>query len=158
MFRFALLAMALLFAGAVPSSAEQNFQFGGLSLRTTVQDAVKRYPRSEVLGQHIYVADSESHDDIHAISLPATTLNRRLVVFFERAAAGGNSYPSCDKVLRALRAYGTPATVQEFDEERSRNRRFTWRQETEEMSLLCFRRPTSPTFLAAELTITGRTQ
>lgn len=137
-------------------SADEHFQFGGLSLGTTIQEARTRYPRSEFLGRHIYVSDAESHDDVHAIDLADTTLNRRLTLFFERTTAKGNSYPSCDKVLATLRArYGPPATVQEFDEERSRNRRSIWRKGTEEMSLLCFRQQ-GRGFSTAELTISNR--
>lgn len=154
-----ILVSLLLVVGTVSpiaQSAEENFQFAGLSLGTTIQEARTRYPRSEFSGRHVYVSDAESHDDVHAIDLPDTTPNRRLRLFFERTTAKGNSYPACDKVLATLRArYGAPATVQEFDEERSRNRRLIWRKVTEEMSLLCFRQQ-GQAFSAAELTIGNR--
>ena len=44
--------------------------------------------------------------------------------------------------------------MQEFDEERSRNRRLIWRRGEEELSLLCFRMGRQA-LLAAELTITS---
>jgi hypothetical protein len=150
----------LVILGGLPSSvttAQEGFQFAGLSLRTTIQEAQRRYPRSQVSGRHVYVSDAESHDHIHAIDLPDMTSNPRLTVFFEQTTAKGNAYPSCDALATPLRVrFGAPANIQEFDEERSRNRRLRWRNAREEMSLLCFRQGRQP-FSAAELTITVRT-
>ena len=145
-------------SAALPKTlfADGEFQFAGLSLRTTIEEARKRYPRSMILGQHVYVSDAESRDGVHAIDVPDASPNRSLRLNFERATARGNAYPACDTVLQTLRTqYGAPATVQEFDEERLRNRRLTWRRGAEEMSLLCFRRATQP-YSAAELTIAYR--
>jgi hypothetical protein len=59
--------------------------------------------------------------------------------------AGGGSHQ---------KQYGEPAGVQEFNEERSRNRRLIWRRSEEELSLLCVRMGRQP-FFAADLTITS---
>ena len=157
----ARMIISLLVVVAVSASsatrAQEGFQFAGLSLHTTIQEAQRRYPRSQVSGRHVYVSDADSHDHIHGIDLPDMTSSSRLTVFFEQTTAKGNAYPLCEAVATPLRArFGAPANVQEFDEERSRNRRLRWRNAREEMSLLCFRQGRQP-FSAAELTITART-
>jgi hypothetical protein len=130
-----------------------GFSFAGLSLHTTLEEVRKRYPRSLISGHHVYVAETDSHDHIGAIDLPDDGQNRNLRVFFERKTARGNAYPPCQAVLGTLvKQYGDPLTVQEFDEERARNRRFVWRRGDEALSLLCFRLG-RPTFSASELTI-----
>jgi hypothetical protein len=52
-------------------------------------------------------------------------------------------------------AYGKPSAVQEFDEERARNRRFLWRRGDEAPTFICFRFGRQP-FSAAELTTAVR--
>jgi hypothetical protein len=148
-----VMLIQVLPTGAVPGD---GFAFAGLSLHTTLQEAEKRYPHSLISGHHVYIADADSHDQIRAIDLPDEGPNRRLRVFFERKTPRGNAYPRCDGVRRVLQEqYGESSTVQEFDEERARNRRFVWRRGDEVLSLRCFRFGRQP-FSAAELTIAIR--
>jgi hypothetical protein len=151
--RHAIALVVFLPSGAFPGD---GFVFAGLSLRTTLQEVQKRYPHSLISGHHVYVADTDSHDQIRAIDLPDEGPNRRLGVFFERKTPRGNAYPACDQILSVLqRQYGKPSAVQEFDEERARNRRFLWRGGDEALTLLCFRFGRQP-FSAAQLTIAVR--
>ena len=136
--------------------ADDGFVFAGLSLNTTVEDARKRYPHSLVSGHHVYVAEIDSHDDVRAVDIPADGPNRRLRVYLERRTTRGARYPRCDAVLEILRKqFGAPSRVQEFDEERARDRRLTWWRGNEAMSLLCFRIGQEP-FFASDLTIAFR--
>ena len=150
--------LAVVGALTTSTSSAEGFVYAGLSLRTTVEDARKEFPRSSFVGRHVYVADEDSHDDIHGIDLPSDGVNRRLRVFFERRGSRRNEYPRCEHIVARISAqYGEPARVQEFDEERSRNRRVSWFQGDEVLSVLCFRvGPQARS--AAELTITARRQ
>jgi hypothetical protein len=150
---FVVMLVQALPTGALPGD---GFVFAGLSLRTTLQEAQKRYPHSLISGHHVYIADADSHDQIRAIDLPDERPNRRLRVFFERKTPRGNAYPRCDAVLGVVQTqYGEPSTAQEFDEERARNRRFVWWRGDEALSLHCFRSGRQR-FSAAELTIAVR--
>ena len=136
--------------------AADGYVFAGLSLRSTVEEARQRYSHSEIVGSQVYIADADSHDNIYAIDLPRDGVNRQLRLFFERAAVPRDTYPPCEQLLTRLRKeYGPAANVQEFDEERARNRRYIWSRGEEEMSLLCFRFGAQP-FLASELAISAR--
>jgi len=89
---------------------------------------------------------------VYGLDLPDPAAPR-LRLFFERRTAGGPAYPSCDSVLGPITAQqGKPADVQEFDEERTRNRRFVWWHPGQRMVLLCFRGDQTR-LRAAELTI-----
>jgi hypothetical protein len=135
-----------------PLLAAESFAFARLSLQTTLEAAQKRYPHSSITGGHVYVSEADSHDHIYGIDLPGTG-NPRLRIFFERRGRQRHDYPRCEQIAAAIRQqYGEPAVVQEFDEERSRNRRLIWRRGDEDLSLLCFRMGRQPLY-AAELTI-----
>jgi hypothetical protein len=153
--RLALLAGVLLWN--VLSSAivlAEGFVYSGLSLHTTIEDARKRYPRSSIVGRYVYVSDDDSHDHIHGIELADDGPNRRLKVSFERSRSRRPEYPRCEEVLATIKKqHGEPSTVQEFDEERARTRRFTWRRGDEALSVVCFRFGRRA-FSAADLTIT----
>jgi hypothetical protein len=139
----------------IPTAAVAGdvFTFGGLGLSTTVADVRRQYPRSTINDGHIRVAESDARNDIRAIDLPGTGVNRRLRIMFEREGRRGAEYPACDQVLAPIRlAYGAPSTTQEFDEERARNRRYIWSRGGETLSLLCFRL-NGTEFLASDLTI-----
>ena len=136
--------------------AADGFVFGGLSLQTTLEDAKKRYPRSTIVGRHVYVSDADAHDHVYGIDLPDGGTVRRLKVFFERSGSQGAEYPPCERLVKTIRTqYGEPSRVQEFDEERARNRRVSWVRGREELSLVCFRIGRQP-FSASDLTITTR--
>jgi len=104
----------------------------------------------------VYIADADSHDHIYGIDLPAgSEATRRIRIFFERRGRQRNEYPRCEQVVAVItKQYGKPATVQDFSEEQSWNRRLIWRRGDEDLSLLCFRAGRQPLF-AAELTITS---
>jgi len=153
-FRRHLLAGIALLLGAIRVWPAENFAFAGLSPRTTVQEAQKRYSRSLFTGRHVYVSEADSHDHIYGIDLPGSG-EPRVRIFFEYRRRDHNEYPRCEQVATAIRRqYGKPANIQEYDEERSRNRRLIWRSGNEELSLLCFQMGRQPLF-AAELTITS---
>jgi hypothetical protein len=109
-----------------------------------------------MLGQHIYVAERDSHNHIYGISVAAGEgSSRQLRLYFERHVRDRNVYPACEEVAATIRKrYGAPTTVQDFAEESSRNRRLIWSHDGEELSLLCFRTG-QQRLMAAELTITG---
>ena len=135
---------------------QERFVFAGLSRRTTVEELRTRYPKSLIVGRQVYVAESDSHDHIYTIRIPEATSAGRLTVGFEKPGPRAQAYPRCDTVLGAVeRQYGKPATLQEFDEERARNRRYIWLRGDETLSLLCFRIGQRP-FSASELTIALR--
>lgn len=124
----------------VDGASAQEFEFAGLSLKTTRGETVKRYPTSEITERHVYVSPLDSHDEISTIELPdVRTGTGRLRVFFERRTAGAPGYPSCEKILALLRPrYGEPGTVQRSSEEQSVVRRMLWRQGAEVLTLVCF--------------------
>ena len=152
-----LNAVALLF-GVLPFSLSlwpaESLSFAGLSPRTTVEAAKKRYPRSSFRDRHVYISEEDSHDHIYGLDL-ADSGNARVRIWFERHRREHHQYPRCEQVVAVItKQYGQPAVVQEFDEERCRNRRLIWRHSEEELSLLCFRMGRQP-FFAADLTITS---
>ncbi len=152
-FRIALAGVIGLSSGL---SAAQ-FSFAGLSRQTTDEEARKRYPHSSAFGQHIKVAEVDSHNHIYGVDVPSGAgSSRQLRLYFERNVRGRNVYPACDDIAVIIRKeYGEPVNIQNFTEERSMNRRFIWSNAGEELSLLCFRK--GPQRLtAAELTITSR--
>jgi hypothetical protein len=135
----------------------EGFQFAGLDLRTPPALLKKRYPRSSVVGNYIYVSAADSHDHIYGIQMPHGDQGRRLRLFFERPerarAQHTGRYPSCRKVLSRIAArYGGPAETVDSVEEKSLNRRFTWKKDRESLALHCFRVNTK-SFLAEALTI-----
>ena len=134
----------------------ESFAFAGLSPRTTIEAVRLRYRHSLIAGRHVYVAEADSHDHIYGIGLAQDgESSRRITIFFERRGRQRNEYPPCEQVAAAVRKhYGEPTVVQEFSEERSKNRRLTWRRGAEDLSLLCFRMGRQPLF-ASELTITA---
>ena len=108
--------------------ASGEFCFRGLSRRTTLEAAHKRYPRSIITGRHVYISEAGSHDHIYGIDLPGSG-NPSVRIYFEHGGSQRNEYPRCEQVLALIRKrYGEPIVVQEFDEERSRNRRLIWRR------------------------------
>ncbi len=147
----------VLVASLIPGLSAQQFSFAGLSRQTTVEEARKRYPRSSIFGQHINVAEADSHNHIYGIDVGlADAASRQLRLYFERKLRGRNVYPGCNDVAAIIRKqYGEPANIQNFIEERSRNTRLIWSSAGEELSLLCFRIG-QQRLMAAELIITGR--
>ena len=125
---------------SVDGASAQEFEFAGLSLKTTRGEAARRYPTSELTERHVYVSPRDIHDDISTIELPDTrTGTGRLRVFFERRTRATTVYPSCEKILAHLRPrYGEPGTVQRSSEEQSIVRRMLWRRGAEVLTLLCF--------------------
>jgi hypothetical protein len=143
--------IALLLLGAQVAGAV--FSFSGLDLNTTIAEARTRYPRSSFRDTHVSIADADLRDEVRAIDLPGTGPNRRLKLYFERTTPQGNSYPSCDAIVSIVRKqYGEPSNVQEFDEERARNRRYVWSRSRETLSIQCFRTGRQP-YSASDLTI-----
>jgi hypothetical protein len=152
--RSRLFAAVALMVGTIRLTPAESLHFAGLSPRTTMQEAQKRYPRSSFTGRHVYVSEADSHDHIYGIDLPGTG-EPRVRVLFERWRRGHNDYPRCEQVAAVIKKqYGEPAVLQEFDEERSRNRRLIWRSGEDELSLLCFHMGRRP-FFAMQLTITS---
>jgi hypothetical protein len=150
-FMLPVTALAMLLCSA------EGFAFAGLSPRTTMEAARKRYPRSSITGRHVYVSEVDSHDHIYGIDLPRSG-DPRVRISFERRGRQRHDYPRCQQVIALItKQYGEPAVVQKFDEERSRNRRLIWRRGEDNLSLLCFRMGDQP-FFAAELTITSGRQ
>jgi hypothetical protein len=143
-------------AAASGGAAQEKFAFRGLSRDTTLEDLRTRYPESSISGRHLHVSEKDSHDHIYGISIPESDPAAPLILLFEKRGPRAATYPRCETVLGSLeKQYGEPARVQEFDEERARNRRFIWWRGGEALSLLCFRLG-RPHFSAAELTISLR--
>jgi len=120
------------------------FSFTGLSLVTTVEELKHRYPNSSMVGNHLYVAEADSHDHIYGIEIPGPNPGGRLRLSFERSRKLSHDaqpqYPTCEKILSILETrYGAPSRVKEFAEERSWNRRLSWEKDRELLSLHCFR-------------------
>jgi hypothetical protein len=152
---YSVLAFVLgLMALAMRIWPAESFTFAGLSRRTDVEAAQKRYPRSTITGRHVHVSEADSHDHIYGIDLPGSG-DPSIRIYFERRERQRNEYPRCELVSALIsKQYGEPGVAQEFEEERSRNRRLIWRRGAEELSLLCFRMGRQA-LLAAELTITS---
>jgi hypothetical protein len=149
----AVVALLLL---CVETAFAQQFEFAGLSLKTTRADAAKRYPTSDITERHVYVSAGDAHDDISAIELPDGRAGTgRLKVFFERRTAQEPGYPSCEAILAILRPrYGEPGTVQRSSEEQDIVRRMLWRRGAEELTLICFSRDARA--LSAEALVIAR--
>jgi hypothetical protein len=155
----ALILNLSLFAG---STLADGFGFGGLNFKTTAEELKKRYPRSFMVGNYMYLSEAESHDHIYGIEIPGGNPGGRMRLAFERSQSPGSPhnarYPSCQKVLSMIQPrYGSPGKVEEFAEESSWNRRYSWIQEGELLALHCFR-VNGKTFLAEALTITKSAQ
>ena len=103
------VAIALV-ASLCPGVLAQQFSFAGLGRQTTVEEIRKRYPHSAVFGQHIDVAEVDSHDHIHGMDVAsADGPSRQLRLYFERRVRGRNVYPACDAVGAVIRKqYGEP--------------------------------------------------
>jgi hypothetical protein len=152
-----VLLLSALHVMWIPPAIAETFSFGDLHLRTTAEDLRHRYPASKLVGNYMYIAPSDSHDHIYGIQLPAKDGAGRLKLFFERPdvphIGRERQYPRCDRLMSALRAkYGPPDTVEEYSEERARNRRLSWRRSQEVLALHCFRLHRVE-FLAEALTI-----
>jgi hypothetical protein len=149
-------ALALL-ASSVFSAQTGSFTFAGLSLKTTMAELTKRYPRSMALDTLVYLSDEDSHDDISSIGLSNNDAVRILTITFERQKrAGTPAYPTCEKLLSLLKKrYGNAANVVDAQEERAGNRRFEWTTSTESLTLSCFQMPRQPLY-AERLSIAGR--
>ena len=146
-------AAIVVLATVLHAAPDQLFSFAGLTLASTPADARRLFPRSAIQDHRVTVATADIRDYARVIELPVSGAGARLHVFFER---GGQrpQYPSCDQVLTVLqKQYGRPATVQEFDEERARNRRYLWIRVDEELSLLCFNLGSGRRFSASEVTL-----
>jgi hypothetical protein len=132
--------------------------FGGLNLKTTAEELKKRYPKSPMVGNYMYLSDAESHDHIYGIEIPDGNSGGRLRLIFERrqilGARRNPRYPSCQQVLLLIQGkYGVPGKVEEFAEESSFNRRFSWTKKRELLALHCFS-SNKKNFQAEALTIT----
>lgn len=137
-------------------SAADPLAFAGLNLQTTIEVVQKRYPHSHLVGHHVYVDDADSHDHIYGIDVPRRSdPSPQLRIFFERTGRTRHDYPLCELVARKLRnQYGAPVTVQDTQEEQSRNRRLIWRRGEEELALVCFQIRRQP-LVASELILTA---
>jgi hypothetical protein len=154
-------ATLALLASSLLAAQTETFTFAGLSLKTTMAELKKRYPRSTALDTLVYLSDEESHDHISTIGLSSSSGARTLTITFEPATFERRrrgrvaTYPSCEKSLSRLKGrYGNPADVVDAQEERARNRRFEWKTSTESLTLNCFRMPRQPLY-AERLTITA---
>ena len=153
----ALLAIvALSFSGVLqtlPRSQSTEFVFGGLGLRTTIEEAKHRYPRSSIVGQYVYVAEADSHDHIYGIALPGADRPKGLSIFFEKSRNQAARYSHCEQIVGMVeKQYGPPSRTEDFTEEQSRNRRLSWERSGEVLSVLCFRQGQASLF-AERLTI-----
>lgn len=151
---FALLVLNLSFLSS--STLTDGFGFAGLSLKTTVGELKKRYPKSPMVANYMYLSEIESHDHIYGIEIPANP-GGRLGLVFERPQSLGSPhngrYPACQQIVSVIQSrYGLPTRVEEFAEEKSLNRRFSWTRQGEILSLHCFR-VNSTNFQAEALTI-----
>jgi hypothetical protein len=158
------LLLSLLFLGpaslSVPAALAAEFEFAGLTRRTTIEQLRQRYPKSSLVGSYMYVAATDSHDHIYGVEVPRPDGTGRLRLSFERPAdvppARTARYPRCDALASALKArYGSPANVEEFSEERARNRRLSWHGPSEILALHCFR-VDGKAFLAEALSVERR--
>src|SRR5918995_1270861 len=113
----ALVATVLFQLSALTSLvfSADGFVFAGLSLHTTLEHAQERYPRSSIVGRHVYVSDEDAHDHVYGIDLPDGGAVRRLKVYFESSRSQRAEYPPCDPLVKSLTTqYGEPSRVQEF--------------------------------------------
>src|SRR5262245_20258278 len=153
MLRVTAWSILILLGRIDASTAQESFVFQGLGLHTTIADATRRYPRSSILDHHVYVSDADARNHVYAIDIPSTT-SPTLRVFFERTLNGRVEYPRCDDVIETVRKdYGPPAQVVEFDEERVRNRRYSWTGPNATLVVVCVRIERS--FWASDLSISS---
>jgi len=140
------------------STLAYELEFAGLNLSTTAEELKKRYPKSSMVGNYMYLAEAESHDHIYGIEIPDGGSGGRLRLVFERRqisnARRNPQYPSCQHVLSIIQTkYGAPGKIEEFAEEKSFNRRFSWTRKRELLALHCFSF-NKKNFQAEALTIT----
>jgi uridine kinase len=155
--RLAAWLVPLLLAVATPALAQEGaLTFAGLGLRSGVATLEARYPRSQRVGNYVYVAPEESHDHIYGIEVSGVEPGRRLRVTFERpdgvpSPDGSGRYPTCASVQGVIeRANGSPASIVEFAEEASWRADRVWRRGLEELRLICFGERNRPASLQAE--------
>jgi hypothetical protein len=53
-----------------------GFVFAGLSRRRAVEELKTRYPRSQIVGHHVYVSDADSRDHIYGLTGPGSAIAR----------------------------------------------------------------------------------
>jgi hypothetical protein len=152
-----LLLLVALHTLGVSRAIAEGFSFADMSLKTTAEELRHRYPTSQIVGNHIYIAPAESRDHIYGIQIPDISGAVPLKLFFERSDPSNPrrapEYPMCSALASMLKAtYGTPDATEEFAEERARNRRLTWKRSGEMLVLHCFRLGGSK-YLAEALTI-----
>ncbi|HEX5531111.1 MAG TPA: hypothetical protein VFZ82_16205 [Methylomirabilota bacterium] len=155
--RLAAWLVPLLLAVATPALAQEGpLTFAGLGLRSGVATLEARYPRSQRVGNYVYVAPEESHDHIYGIQVSGVEPGRRLRITFERpddvpSPDGSGRFPTCASVQGAIeRANGSPASIVEFAEEASWRADRVWRRGLEELRLICFGERNRPASLQAE--------
>ena len=152
-----LVALTLNLSLFASSTSAEGFGFAGLSFKTSAEELKKRYPKSSMVGNYMYLSEAESHHHIYGVEIPGGNSGGRLRLVFERSQNPGSPhqarYPSCQQVLSIIQPrYGSPGKVEEFAEESSWNRRYSWTQQGEVLALHCFR--VKESFLAETLTIT----
>lgn len=129
-----LIAVGLLVASE--SALAGSFEFGGLSLATTLQDAARRYPNSTISSGYVRVSPKDTPGHVFGIELFDPNLGNRLRIGF---GSPDHRYPPCERIEKAIISrHGAPTEVREFREEAARNRHLTWQLQHETVHLQCF--------------------
>jgi hypothetical protein len=132
------LQLALVAIGytAMATASDAQLSYGGWTADTSLQAMTQRYPHSRATDTYIDVADSDSHDLVHYISVGNELI---LLGFAHRSSQGREVFPLCDEILGRIRAnYGDPDIVENFNEEAMVVYRPVWKRGTEHLAVRCF--------------------
>ena len=154
------VAVGLAIAAAAPAFAAEGFAYAGIGLSTTVDEARKRFPTSQLSGDTIYVSDQDRREQVSGIQLAAGGTPRRVRLSFERprgsAGRGQPQFPKCKVVESDLRArYGAPDEIAKHAEATRPRADRIWKGARETLTLVCFAGP-SGELLAEAVVIAGR--
>lgn len=150
----------------------RQFEFAGLSPRTSMEDLKSRYPLSyfdgtSPDGTSVRVVPEEVHDHIYFIALNTQISSLRLS--FERpvqyiqnlpadwAAEQRARHPLCAPILgQLIKAYGAPDAERPWSEEALEHLTRYWFTEHEQLRLDCYQPGGTGDFLALDIHICPR--
>ncbi|MFZ6749490.1 hypothetical protein [Undibacterium sp. Ren11W] len=131
---------------------ELAFEYAGLSLASTAQDLLRRYPDSTFEAHNYFqLSAKDTHDHIFSIELFGPHRNARLRLGFESPE---RTYPTCKQIEKLLISrYAKPSNVATFNEESVKNRYLSWTLTRESVSLYCFKRAQDTDYQAEAIAV-----
>lgn len=154
------VALGLAIAAAVPVLAAERFSYADIGLQTTLAEARKRFPNSQISGDAIQVSERDRRDQVSGIRFAGGSAPRTVRLSFERprgaAGRGQPQFPKCKLIEAELRGrYGAPDEVRKFAEESQLRADRVWKGARETLTLACFAGP-SGELLAEAVVIAAR--